>query len=383
MRVGRGQAGRPELVQKGHDPGRGLGHVLLEDVVGVGLVAEKLGPLGPEGGDLGRDGLVVGVVAVVAPVDEGGEELLPEVSPGGILEEGDAARLVEGEDPLPLAQVASLGRFGGALDDGLGQAGQLLGLVQDEDEAVVLLEDVLAELLGQDGELLVDRPELRLLGLVEVGPAADEELVGLVQELGLLRGQGELVLALPDGLDPGEELRVEVDVVLVLGQERGDRRLDLLHLLVGVGRGQVEEDVRHLGQEGPALLQGLDGVGEGRRLGIAVDGGDLLLLAGHPGFESGHIMGRLDPVEGRRFEGGGPGEEEGILRRRRRRRRGLLLRAGHGEEGHDGQEDGENSHVGLLAAVSVGREYSSPESGGCPRIRPGSWPRPTARGGKD
>ena len=43
----------------------------------------------------------------------------------------------------------------------------------------------------QDGELLVDRPELRLLGLVEVGSAADELFVGLLQKHGLLGSEAE------------------------------------------------------------------------------------------------------------------------------------------------------------------------------------------------
>ena len=44
------------------------------------------------------------------------------------------------------SQALGLGRLGRARHDVRGQAGQILGLVEDEGEAVVLLEDVLAEL---------------------------------------------------------------------------------------------------------------------------------------------------------------------------------------------------------------------------------------------
>ena len=57
---------------------------------------------------------------------------------------------------IPLALAASAA----PVDDIVGQAGQVLLLVEDEGEAVVLGQDVLAELLGQDGQLLVDLAEL-------------------------------------------------------------------------------------------------------------------------------------------------------------------------------------------------------------------------------
>ena len=102
------------------------------------------------------------------------------------------ARLVEREDPFAF-QAPLLGRLGGAGDHGLRQAGQVFFLVEDEGEVVVLLEDVLAEFLGQDRELLVDLAELGFLGLVEVRAAADEVLVGFLEEPGLFGGEAELV----------------------------------------------------------------------------------------------------------------------------------------------------------------------------------------------
>ena len=60
--LGHGQGRAPRAGREAGDAGRRLGHVLLEDVIGVRLVAEEVGPPDAEGGDLGRDGLVVGLV---------------------------------------------------------------------------------------------------------------------------------------------------------------------------------------------------------------------------------------------------------------------------------------------------------------------------------
>ena len=86
------------------------------------------------------------------------------------------------------------------------------------------------------------------------------------------------------------------------------------------------------GQQLPAALDGLDGVGERRRLRVGDDGLDLLLLPGHAFAERGHEVLVPDPVERRGLEGRSVGGEERVRFRRRGFRGGqgriLLLRAG-------------------------------------------------------
>ncbi len=212
------------------------------------------------------------------------------------------------------SRLLSLAALGGPVDDGLGQAGQVLGLVDDEREGVGLLEDVVAELDRQDGELLVDLAELRLGRLVEVRAAPDEALVAFFEEPRLLRRQLELVPGVIDGLVLGEELRVEGDVVAVLGEQGRDLGLHRLEGGIRVPLRQAEEDVGDPGQERAAALDGLDRVGERGRLGIRDDRFDLLDLAGHSFPEGGHVVLVPDPVERRRLERRAVGFEEGVRR---------------------------------------------------------------------
>ena len=59
------------------------------------------------------------------------------------------------------------------------------------------------------------------------------------------------------------------------GQERRYLALDRFDGVASVGAGQHEEHIADAVQIAPAILQRLDGIGEGRRLRIGGDGVDL------------------------------------------------------------------------------------------------------------
>src|SRR5581483_8620355 len=93
---------------------------------------------------------------------------------------------------------------------------------------------------------------------------------------------------------------------------------DRLDLLVGVGSGEVEEYGRDALQEIAGTLQGIDGVGEGRRLVVAGDSANLAPVDGKALVEGRHEMLDLDAIERRHLERRRPGLEQRILRLRGR-----------------------------------------------------------------
>ena len=102
--------------------------------------------------------------------------------------------------------------------------------------------------------------------------------------------------------DTLEQLVVERDVVVVLGEAGRNLLGDGLELVVGVGFGEAAEDEVYPGEQQAAELERLDGILEGRSLGVVDDGFDfgIVLLDGL--FESRHVVFGLDLVERRYAE---------------------------------------------------------------------------------
>ncbi len=247
---------------------------------------------------------------------------------------------MEGEHPAAFLSLL-LGGLGRSGDDAFRKSGQVLLLVENEGEAVVLGQDVLAELLVQNGQLLVDLAELGFFRLVQGGSAADEMLVGQIKQPGLLGAEAESLFLLIDGFNPLEQLRVEGDVVGVFGEKGGQLGLDFLKLGVGVVVGQGEKDVGDFLKQRPAVFQGFDRVGEGRRLDRGGEGGDLVFLPGHRFPERGQEMGLLDQVERRGLKRRRPFNQEGVDLGG-----GRLRRAGEdGGDDHRGKNENEQEDL--------------------------------------
>ncbi len=134
-----------------------------------------------------------------------------------------------------------------------------------------------------------------------------------LEHAGLLEIKAERFPLRPQGVDPIIERPVEVNVVAMPRQQRRHLALDRLDRIVAVGRGEIEEDRRHPIERAPAAFQGLDGVGEARRVGIGRDGRDVLARPIERRIEGGAELGGLDGREGRRFERPCPGSEQGIV----------------------------------------------------------------------
>jgi hypothetical protein len=93
----------------------------------------------------------------------------------------------------------------------------------------------------------------------------------------------------------------------------GHVALDRLDRLRRVGGGEVEEDATQAVEGVAARLEGVDRVGEGRRVRIGGDGLDLGAMLGQRPLEGGAIVVDGDLGEGGDPERRGPGAEEGVV----------------------------------------------------------------------
>ena len=323
-------SGFPDLAEEGVDLIGVLGHVLGQGVVGEGGEAQDVGLIDPQVGDLHEDGLVVEGIVVVSLFEVAPVKLLPEVPPVRVGQEGEQTGFVEGEDPFS-GQAPLLSGFGGSGDHSLRQTGQLLPLVQNHLKGVVLGQDVVAELELQQAQLFVDLAEAVLHLLGKGGAVPEEPLVVDLGEPFLLRGETLLLPVLVNPLDPLEEPLVQQDVVAVLGEKGGDLGGYGLHLLVGHRFGEDEEDAGDALQKRAALLQRLNGVGEGRGSGAFRYGLDLSLILIDSGPEGGHIVFHLDLFEGWDTEGGLELLKERVRGFRRSGRQGQGSAEKHGQ----------------------------------------------------
>ena len=179
------------------------------------------------------------------------------------------------------------------------EALQVLLVREVEGEGVGGIQHVLAVFELQQGEFLFQPGVSLLVFGPEQRAAAHEALVALLQELALVGRQVQRAPAVIDGLDAREQRLVERDIHVEIGQQGRDLLGDLLHPVVALGFEQVEKDAADAVQGGAREFEGLDGVGEGRRLRVGGDGVHLGLagLDGRP--EGRQIVLLADQVEAR------------------------------------------------------------------------------------
>ena len=296
----------PHLVEQVVDRLRRFGHTLLEHQLGVVRVTHQLGLLQAQLDNLGRDSLVVIGIVAVATVVVGLIDLLAQFAVRAVLQHRIAARTLHVEHPLS-GLTLLLGHLGCGSNVCLGQTGQTLDLIDYDKGVVRLVEQVLREVELQHRELLVQLAQLGLLGLVELGTAAHETLVAILEHLLLLGRQRQLAAHLIDRLDTGKESLVEVDVVAV-GRLQGRKLLLQRAGLVGrVAAREGAEGAAYTAQKCAALVEGYDRVFKGRSLLVGDDGCDLGLLLLHAEQHAlavvfnGDLVERSDPVRGGKF----------------------------------------------------------------------------------
>ena len=265
--------------------------------MGEGLIAQKLRLLDPQIDDLGHDGLVVVLIVLIAADRVGSEELLPQIPILRIGQERQHAGFVGREKP-GILELRPLCGAGGGFDHTGRQTGEI-GLVLDHElEGVGLGEEIAVELHLESGQPLVDLLEPALILGSQKGAVADIIAVEILQQKELLGVEVERLALVIDGLHPGKEPGIELDLVLVGRQPRRDLLLNRFDLVVGVGSAQGEKDPRHLVEHLARAIERRNGVGEGRRLWIVDDCCDLGVLTGHSLLERRDEVGLVDAIEG-------------------------------------------------------------------------------------
>ena len=214
------------------------------------------------------------------------------------------------EHPGP-GQPGHPGPFLGRGQLALRQPLQVTPAVDDQLEGVGLPLEVVFVFQLQEGQLGVQGPQPGLAGRGQFRPAPAEPAPGRLQQGPVLRVQAGAAGRVDPG-DPREQGGVGQEIVLVVGEHRGDGQGDPVQGLVRVQLGHGREHRRNPVQGGAAGLEGRDGVPEARRLGVLVDGPDLLHLSGQRRPEGGPVMFGLDLVERRHPEGRRPLREERV-----------------------------------------------------------------------
>src|SRR5579871_4016141 len=200
---------------------------------------------------------------------------------------------------------------GRGMDKELRQAVEV-ALAEKQKPILLVLEDVLAEGGRKRCEPLRDGREPGLRPGGEAGAGSREiEMVAVENPL-LFGREAERSLARFQSVDAAKEGVVEIGLAPMAGERRRDLALDRLEFVVGLRAGQVEEDARDPVEIASAALERLDRVREGRRCAAPRDGVDLGARFFQRDVEGRAEMSGLDPVEGRRLEGSGPGREQGI-----------------------------------------------------------------------
>ena len=288
-----------------------LRHLVGEPVVGEGVVAQQMRALGAQGYHLSNNGAVVGLAAVLAALDPRVEDLLAQIAARGELQErlNRGTRQREGV----LARVAAL--FRRSSRAGAGEVGQAveIGFVQDQRVGPLVGQHVLAELGPERREPLVDGGELVLCGLLQCRARAHEAAVVAIEHACLFGCQPEPIAAGVKVGDAGVERAVEIERVVVAGEQRRDVALDFLDLIAGIGAGQHEEHGLHLVERTAGALQLLNGVLKGGCFRIGGDCLDLGAVLRERRIEGRTEVLRRERAEGRQPEGTGPLGEQGIL----------------------------------------------------------------------
>ena len=272
-----------------------LCHRLVERFLGIGLFAKEVGEC-QTGVHYVDDNLRVIVFATNATTIVCRIQLTTDIAVVEVLHHRDIGGRFEVEQPAFNTFLLCI-----FAQDSLGVVVQTCQerLVGDEHgprigstEYILPIEQ--SELAQFGGQLAVG---LFVFG-VEVSTVVGKRLVDIIQEFGLLFVKFQLVFFVIHRLDTFEETFVEADVCRILRHLRSECRLDAVEGLVGVGVGEVVETTGYQRKHVSRFLVCLDGVGEGRFLGVVYDSVDFSQSLTHTLLKSGHVVFGSNLVEG-------------------------------------------------------------------------------------
>ena len=241
---------------------------------------EQGGALGAHRGEPGDQ--LTGVVGIPAGTagDRRPEQPFAEVAVGQRGQCGLSGGQHQREE-IPAGAPAGLGgpRCGG---DRVRREPVQLGRGVDNDGGGVHVgEQPAAESGGQRRQLGVERTQPFLLRRGQAGAGADGVAVPMFEQAQRLRIQLQIVPCGEEGVEPGEQVRVQGDRVGVRGQLRRDPHLDLLDAWGGQRADERREHRPDPPQGGAGALQCHHGVVERGRPSASGDRRDLGAVLGH------------------------------------------------------------------------------------------------------
>ena len=211
----------------------GLRHLIVERVIGPVRLTEQRRFLRPQLSDLADDRPGVVGVALFGAVDACIEQRLAGRVAAQRIPRRLLGRVLQRQQVA--VELARLGRFGRRSDLFVRQAGQR-GLVGDVHGAGLGGgEQLLGEVGLKRAQPLVHRLELGLLGRRQLRARMHEQLVIDIEQLCLLGVEVQLRLVILQVLHPTEQLGVQIDEVVVRGEQRRGLGVGRLERVVGVG----------------------------------------------------------------------------------------------------------------------------------------------------
>ena len=210
---------------------------MLEHIVGIGLVSQKIGQFAAYVDNASANIPVVLTVALHTHGVACHIHLPAQFAVVGIGHEGIVTGEVEGE--YPTLKAAFLGSDGCRLACRVGQTVKVFLVNDVQGIGFVGLEQVLRELQRQHAGLLSELAQSFLSLFIEQSTAAYKTVVAVVQQSFLLIGQAAVVPV--HGLDALKQLAVEPHVVGMFRQYGLQLLGQCIHLVVGFCTQQIEE----------------------------------------------------------------------------------------------------------------------------------------------
>ena len=294
--IGSRTIGLDEVLQEGIYIVGSLGHGALQRVGRIVGIAHQRSLLGPQLGNLDDEGEgVMLLVGAVGTMDRSLEDTLSQVA---VVEIGEQCLLsgIDDHDGVGCLLAEVLGILGALGDIGIGEASELLLGVDPDDGVVGGSRQLIAPLLLEVGDTEVDLLHALHLVVGQQGTLADKALIGLLQELLLLAGEG-IVLDIVHLLDTLEERLIERDFVLQVSEQGHHLLLYLTQFGSLVSFCQGEEHTAHPVEQTVALVQGQDGVLEVGRIRVVHNLGDAVASGLDGCLEGRQIVGDLNLAE--------------------------------------------------------------------------------------
>ena len=288
------------------------GHLVVHDIGRIGRVAQQVRLLRAQADEVVDQLFVVVLVAVISAVQVGLVDPLAQPPVGRVGEERDEAGFVEREDARVLLFSPLAGLLARELLHVGGQTGHLVGR-EFHLEAVVLGEQVVAELHRSERQLAVDLLQAGLPPGVEQRPGAHEAPIGLLQQAQLHVVQIQRSAPVVQLLHAGEKPFVEQNPVVMRRQQRHRPLLQGLQLGGVLRSAEHTENQLRPGEHPSRGVVRFDDVPERRVVVVRRDGVDLGIVQRHAPLEGGQEVFGTDLIEGRHAVGRLPGGEKGIL----------------------------------------------------------------------